>query len=283
MEDNFIWSGTDYPYMCLIDINRTQTFKKAIEEVVKPGDVVVDVGSGTGILSFFASKAGAKKIYSVEIDHLLAESLRTSVKLNGLADIIEVVEADALKAELPQNVDVILAELIETGLLDEMQVRVMNELRTKGVIGPDTKIIPAEYETFVRLLEVKNDFYGYKIAAPIHDWPFYSYDANEWYKLDKEYITEPQSLGRFAFQSGHVEPKVERQISFDIPIGKSANALEISGLSQLSPNVSLGAAHSYNGNKILYLDQIQGPAQAKINFDYHMSRGLGSFNYSVQS
>lgn len=280
--DEFIWSGTDFPYMCLIDIYRTQTFKKAIEETVQPGDIVVDVGSGTGILAFFAAKAGAKKVYAVEVDHLLAESLRTSVRLNNLQDVVEIVESDALEAELPQNANVVLAELIETGLLDEMQVRVMNELRTKGVIGSNTKIIPGEYETFVRLLEIKNDFYGFKIAAPIHDWPFYSYDAKEWHQLDKEYITEPQSLGRFDFHTGIVEPQVKKQLEFDIPEGKRVNALEISGMSRLSPQTNLGAAHSYNGNKILHLDEIHGPAQPTIVFDYHMSRGLGSFSYSVQ-
>jgi predicted RNA methylase len=280
--EEFIWSGTDFPYMCLIDINRTNTFKKAIEETVKPGDTVVDVGSGTGILAFFAAKAGARKVYAVEIDHLMAESLRTSVKLNGFQDIIEVVESDAQEADLPQNADVVLAELIETGLLDEMQVTVINQLRTKGVIGANTKIIPGEYETFVRLLEVKNDFYGFRIAAPIHDWPFYSYDANEWHQLDKDYVTETQSLGRFDFHGGIIEPKVSKQLEFEIPAGKRVNALEISGLSRLSPQTTLGAAHSYNGNKILYLEEITGPANLKIKFDYHMSRGLGSFSYSVQ-
>ena len=282
MEENFIWSGTDYPYMCLIDIYRTQTFKKAIEETVKPSDVVVDVGSGTGILAFFAAKAGAKKVYAVEIDHLLAEALRTSIKLNGLQDVVEVVEADALEAELPNDVDVVLAELIETGLLDEMQVRVMNKLRSKGVITDKTKVIPGQYQTFIRLLEVKNDFYGFKIAAPIHDWPFYSHEAKEWHQLDKDYVTEPQSLGAFDFQAGIVEPKVRRQLEFEIPEGKRVNAIEISGMSRLSPDTTLGAAHSYNGNKILYLAEIDGPARPKISFDYHMSQGLGSFNFSVQ-
>jgi protein-L-isoaspartate O-methyltransferase len=282
MED-YIWSGTDFPYMCLIDVSRTNTFKKAIEETVKPGDVVVDVGSGTGILAFFAASAGAAKVYAVEVDHLMAESLRTSVKLNNLEDKVEVIEANALQAELPQNVNVVIAELIETGLLDEMQVQVINSLHERGIIGPATKVIPSAYETFVRLLEVKNDFYGYKIAAPIHDWPFYSMDAREWHQLDKAYVTGPQSLGRFDFEAGLVDPKVEKSLQFEVPQAARVNALEISGLSQLSLQTSLGAAHSYNGNKILYFGEISGPAKPVIEFSYHMSQGLGRFNFSVQA
>src|SRR5437868_6089142 len=282
MKNDYIWSGTDFPYMCLIDISRTNTFKKAIEETVKQGDLVVDVGSGTGILAFFAANAGAAKVYAVEIDHLMAESLRTCVKLNNLQAKVEVIEANALQVELPQNVNVVIAELIETGLLDEMQVQVINSLRERGIIGPATKVMPSAYETFVRLLEVKNDFYGYKIAAPIHDWPFYSMNAEEWHQLDKAYVTEPQSLGRFDFETGLVDPKVEKRLQFEVPEGIKVNALEISGMSQLSPQTALGAAHSYNGNKILYFDEISGPAKPVIEFSFHMSRGLGSFSFSVQ-
>jgi SAM-dependent methyltransferase len=282
MEENFIWSGTDFPYMCLIDIYRTQTFKKAIEETVKPGDIVVDVGSGTGILAFFAAKAGAKKVYAVEIDHMMAESLRTSIGLNNLQDIVEVVEGDARKVELPKGADVVLAELIETGLLDEMQVLALNTLREKGVIDEHTKIIPGAYETFIRLLEVKNDFYGFKIAAPKHDWPFYSLDAKEWHQLEKEYATEPQGVGKVDFMAGLVDPQVDKTLEFSIPAGKSVNALELSGMSQLSPGVSLGPAHSYNGNKILYFDEVAGPKDLKLHFSYKMSHGLGNFSYSVK-
>ena len=50
-----IWSNTDFQYQCLLDFKRTTAFQAAIQTIVKQGDIVVDAGAGSGILSFFAS------------------------------------------------------------------------------------------------------------------------------------------------------------------------------------------------------------------------------------
>ena len=50
--DSEIWSYTDFPYQCLLDYKRTTAFQAAIQSIVKPGDIVVDAGAGSGILSF---------------------------------------------------------------------------------------------------------------------------------------------------------------------------------------------------------------------------------------
>jgi predicted RNA methylase len=116
------WSTTDFPYQCLVDARRTTAFQAAIAAVVKPGDIVVDAGAGSGILSFFAAQAGAAKVYSVETEPYLASCLARSIRANGLGHVVEVVSGDVRTARLPRAVDVLTCEMMETGLMDEMQV-----------------------------------------------------------------------------------------------------------------------------------------------------------------
>jgi type I protein arginine methyltransferase len=88
---------------------RTEAFCRAIEEVVRPGDTVLDVGAGTGILSVFAARAGAARVYAVERTAVaaLAQELAAA---NGVADCVHVIHGDVLDLELPERVDVIVSE-----------------------------------------------------------------------------------------------------------------------------------------------------------------------------
>ena len=101
--------------MCLKDSVRTNLFRGAISRVVQKGDVVVDVGAGSGILSFFAAESGVSKVYAVEVEPFLAQKLRESVNLNGLTEVVEVMQGDIREVCLPGGVDVVIAEIIEQG------------------------------------------------------------------------------------------------------------------------------------------------------------------------
>ncbi|MEE9414925.1 MAG: 50S ribosomal protein L11 methyltransferase, partial [Acidimicrobiales bacterium] len=63
-ETNF--AGLSEHEEMLSDHVRVNTYHAAIHNAVKPGDVVLDLGTGTGLLAFMAVKAGAAKVYAVE-------------------------------------------------------------------------------------------------------------------------------------------------------------------------------------------------------------------------
>jgi len=82
------------------------------------GKVVLDVGTGSGILSIWAAQAGAKKVYAVEAT-AMAVHARSLVAANGLSDVIEVIQNSVEEIELPEQVDIIISEWMGYFLLRE--------------------------------------------------------------------------------------------------------------------------------------------------------------------
>jgi SAM-dependent methyltransferase len=276
---NAVWSSSDLPYACLKDMERVLAFQRAIRCVVRPGDIVVDAGAGTGILSFFAAEAGAAKVYAVEIDPLMVSSLRLSVALNGLEKQIAVVPGDAAEVDLPRDVDVVIGELIETGLIDELQAPVMNSLRSRGVIGARTRVIPDRYLTSVELVAVDDTFYGYTIASPFHEWPNYARGERGWRTTDVRPLTRRETLAEVDF-CRPVEPAVERTVTFLAIADGIANGVRLSGLAQLMPGLRLGPTNALNGDKILRLPEslpVGSGDCLTCRVSYVMGGGLGTF------
>jgi protein arginine N-methyltransferase 1 len=102
----------------ICDRVRTGAFQRAIAAMVRPGDVVLDVGAGSGILSVFAARAGAARVYAVERTTVavLAQELAAA---NGVADIVQVIHGDVVDVELPEPVDVIVSEWLGGFGIDE--------------------------------------------------------------------------------------------------------------------------------------------------------------------
>lgn len=84
---------------------------RLMEKWMRPGDDVLDVGCGTGILSIVASKLGAKDIMAVDIDPEAIDSTRRNSVINGCEDRIKVVHGDLTKG-LSYRADVVVANLI---------------------------------------------------------------------------------------------------------------------------------------------------------------------------
>ena len=124
----------------ICDRVRTGAFRRAIESVVRPGDIVLDVGAGSGILSVFAARAGAARVYAVERTPaaVLAAGLAAA---NGVAEIVQVIHGDITDVELPEHVDVIVSEWlggfgIDEGMLVPVIAARDRWLRPGGVMIP---------------------------------------------------------------------------------------------------------------------------------------------------
>lgn len=276
--DEKIWSSSDFPYQCLLDAKRTAAFQAAIRAVVRPGDVVLDAGAGSGILSFFAADAGASKVYAAEIDPTLASHLRRSIVANGKADVVSVVDGSVHNATLPSHVDVFICEMMDTGLMDEMQVTAINSLRAKDVLTSKTRLIPYQYETFVQFGYTSFTYYGYQLLLPKHEWRHYASGHEGWLATQFHPVMTPVSVGRTDF-TRPIEPRVQATFTVEATSSGLVNAIRISAEAHLAPGMILGATNALNGDKILALTEetrvVAGHAY-RAEVRYVMGGGLGS-------
>ena len=126
--------------LMLRDRVRNETYQRAITKAVKQGNIVLDVGAGTGVLSLFAVQAGARKVYAVERTRM-AEMAKVVIKSNGIEDYVKVIQADIETLNLPEKVDVIISEWMGGYGTDEyMHVPVL--IARDRWLKKDGKILP---------------------------------------------------------------------------------------------------------------------------------------------
>ncbi len=159
-----------YHHNMLMDQNRMKNFKAAIEYVVKPGHKVMELGGGTGVLSWFAAAAGAEKVWCVEYNPELVKEARRLLALNKHGDKVEVVHANAFEYLPPEPVDAVICEMIHVAMLREKQVEMMESFKRRyrerfGADIPLPTLIPTAVVMAAQPLHEAYDFEGYQ--API--------------------------------------------------------------------------------------------------------------------
>jgi len=156
-----------YHFEMLSDNARMSAFKSAINRVVKPGDVVLELGSGTGVLSFFAAEK-ARKVYAVELNLDLVDESRRFLQQNRNGEKVEVIHADAFEYIPPEPVDVVICEMLHVGLLREKQLEVIDAFKRRyqrNFEGSLPIFIPEAVIQAVMPVQYDFDFDGY--YAPI--------------------------------------------------------------------------------------------------------------------
>src|ERR1700722_2202928 len=123
----------------IADQVRVEAYAQALRKTVKPGNVVLDIGTGPGIFAVLACKLGARRVYAVEPDEIIQVG-REVAAANGCADRIVFIEEMSTAINLPEKADVIVSDL--RGVLPLFQVHIPSIIDARArFLAPAGKMI----------------------------------------------------------------------------------------------------------------------------------------------
>ena len=138
------------------DEERNKAYDLALRRAVRPGDLVLEVGTGSGLVAMMAARAGAAKVVSCEVLPLMADIAREVVAKNGLSERITILTRKSTQlqvgAELPAPADVFVSELLNIGMLSPNMLPVLQHAR-ENLLKPGARIIPAAAVVHAALIE----------------------------------------------------------------------------------------------------------------------------------
>lgn len=136
----------------LDDRERTRRFQEAVRRTVTPDDVVLDIGTGTGVLALTAALAGARHVYALEATAMSRVAQRM-VDANGLGDRVTVLESHSFDVELPERANVLVSEIIGDDPLGEQILPTFEDARRRLLAG-HARSVPASLRIDVLPVEV---------------------------------------------------------------------------------------------------------------------------------
>lgn len=164
-----------YHFNMLQDADRVGAFQAAIGQVVEPGMEVVELGAGTGILSSFAARRGAR-VTCVERNPALAATAEKLLADNGLAGSTSVCLADASRYTPTAPVDVVICEMLHVAMLREKQLQIIDAFKRNyrkrfGATAPLPRFIPEASILMWQPIYQSFDFAGYWAPIPMFQAP----------------------------------------------------------------------------------------------------------------
>lgn len=128
----------------LDDEPRTRGYLRALEASMNEGDVVLDIGTGTGVLATSAARAGASRVYAVE-SSAIGDAAERVFDANGVSDRVTLVRGRSTQVSLPERADVLVTEIIGNDPLDELLLEVVSDAKAR-LLKPGARIVPSAIE-----------------------------------------------------------------------------------------------------------------------------------------
>jgi predicted RNA methylase len=143
------------------DPRRTPALLEAISRAVRPGDVVLDIGTGLGVLAIAAAKAGAERVWAVDVDAVALEEARGDADREGVADRISFVQGLSFDLELDETASVCLCETVGSFAFDENILATLTDAKAR-LLDRDARMVPSRLELWGALIDSVPKAEGYE-------------------------------------------------------------------------------------------------------------------------
>ena len=196
----------------LADDRRLDAFARAIARQVRPGDVVLDLAAGTGILGMLACRAGAARVYAVETGGIVSVA-RAFAQANGIADRMVFIRGLSTRITLPERVDVVVSDLTGHLGIEAGAFEYFDDARRR-LMKPGGGTIPCGLEFHVAALESDDlrsrlDFWSSIAPAQFDVSSARSIAINTGYPAfvaPEQLLSAPRTFGRVALPAPSLGP-----------------------------------------------------------------------------
>lgn len=160
---DLIEAVNDFHYAMMNDHPRNAFYRECLRRAIVPGEsIVLEIGTGSGLLAMLAARLGAKRVVAIEASTSLAELARRNIKANCLADAVEIIPAMSTEVSREQVVaaagglpDVVVAELFGTLLLGESALEYLRDARAR-LAKPTARVVPPRGVQYAVIVECQD-------------------------------------------------------------------------------------------------------------------------------
>jgi len=135
----------------IADDVRMSAYERALRQAIRPGSVVVDIGTGTGIFSLLACKFGARRVYAIEPDPA-TEVAREIAAANGYQDRITFIQDLSTRTSLSERADVIVSDIRGVLPLFQQHIPTIVDARQR-LLAPGGLLIPQQDVVWAAVVE----------------------------------------------------------------------------------------------------------------------------------
>ncbi|XP_020286113.1 uncharacterized protein LOC109855746 isoform X2 [Pseudomyrmex gracilis] len=204
-------------FTMLNDKKRNSAFEHAIRRRINQGyNTVLDVGTGTGLLSLYAKDAGAKKVYACECSEVMTQIAKNVFESNNVSDIKLIPKSSfelEIPSDIPERVKLIVTETFDAGLFGELVIPSMIKMHM-SILDSDGMIVPMSATVYVAAIECEyirhkssmifdklsnNCPLSFANICVLSDDEYY--DTENLAKVQINYITEPKVLFNINFNN----------------------------------------------------------------------------------